>query len=129
MRTCVRMTAQGSPHSRYRRALATGNPTIATAAALELPRVMLEDALALVLLYHRARDKRFERAALRWHARLCAEIPTITLAAGAAALQALATLAGGDESRSVRILAEILDGLGAHQLVDVLDEQAAEAGG
>jgi hypothetical protein len=37
-----------------RRALATGNPLVATAAALELPRVRLEDALALVLLYQGA---------------------------------------------------------------------------
>jgi len=29
-----------------------------------LPRVLLEDALALVLLYQRAGDGRFERAAL-----------------------------------------------------------------
>jgi len=83
---------------------------VASAAALELPRVRLEDALALVLLYHRAGDRRFERAALRFHARLCAETPAITLAAGAAALQALAMLAHG-----------------AHQLVDALDEQPSQA--
>ena len=112
-----------------RRALATGSPTITTAAALELPRVLLEDALALVLLYHRAADKRFEPAALRWHARLCAEVSTVTLAAGAAALQALATLGRGEESDAIGILAEILDALGAHQLVDALEEQAPEAGG
>ena len=69
-------------------ALATGNPTIATAAALELPRMLLEDALALVLLYHRAGDRRFERAALRFHARLCAELPSVSLTGAAAALQA-----------------------------------------
>ena len=103
--------------------MATGNPTIATAAALELPRVLLEDALALVLLYHRAGDGRFERAALRWHARACAEIPAISLASAAAALQALATLSG-DRSHAIEILAEILDALGAHQLAEILDEQA-----
>jgi len=118
------MTAQGGPHARFKRALATGNPTIATAAALELPRVRLEDALALVLLYHRAGDGRFERAALRFHARLCAEIPTVTLAAAAAALGALATLGRGEESHGIEILAEILDALGAYPLVEVLDEQA-----
>ena len=35
---------------------------MATAAALELPPLRLGDALALVLLYHRAGDGRFERA-------------------------------------------------------------------
>ena len=117
------MTSQGGPHARFRRALASGNPLVATAAALELPRVRLEDALALVLLYHRAGDGRFERAALRWHARACVEIPAISLAAGAAALQALATLSG-DRSHGIEILADILDALGAHLLVEVLDEQA-----
>ena len=68
-----------------RRALASGNPLVATASALELPRVPLEDALALVLLYQRAGDGRFERAALRWHARACAEIPAISLASAALA--------------------------------------------
>lgn len=55
-----------------------GLSAIATAAALELPRVLLEDALALVLLYHRANDGRFERAALRWVGRL-SEIPAVDL--------------------------------------------------
>ncbi len=86
---------------------------------LELPRVRLEDALALVLLYQRAGDGRFERAALRWHARACVEIPAISLASAAAALQALATLSG-DRSHAI----EILDALGAYPLVEVLDEQA-----
>ncbi len=121
------MTSQGGPYVRFKRALASGCPLVATAAARELPRVRLEDALALVLLYHRAGDRRFERAALRFHARLCAETPAITLAAGAAALQALAMLARGDATRATAILAETLDAHGAHQLVDALDEQAAEA--
>jgi uncharacterized protein with PIN domain len=122
------MSSQGSPHTRFKRALATGDPTIATAAALELPRVLLEDALALVLLYHRAGDERFERAALRWHARLCAEVPAVSLACAAAALQALATLGRGEESRAMGILAEVLDALEAHQLAKPLEEQARRAG-
>jgi len=101
---------------------------VATAAALELPRVPLEDALALVLLYQRASDGRFERAALRRHARACVEIPAISLAAGAAALQALATLSG-DRNHAIEILAEILDALGAYPLVEVLDEQAPPGAG
>jgi hypothetical protein len=44
------VTSQGSPYARLRRALATGNPTIAWAAAAELPSVELADALALCLL-------------------------------------------------------------------------------
>ena len=44
MRTCVRMTSQGSPHARFRRALRTGNIHIVRAAALELPQIGLADA-------------------------------------------------------------------------------------
>jgi hypothetical protein len=62
-------------------------------------------------------------ARLRWHARACAEIPAISLASAAAALQALATLSG-DRGHGIGILAEILDAVGAYPLVEVLDEQA-----
>ena len=86
---------------------------MATAAALELPRVRLEDALALVLVYQHAGDQRFERAALRWHARACVEIPAISLASAAAALQALATLSG-DRGHGIGILAELLEAVGAY---------------
>ena len=60
------ITSQGHPYARFRRALATRNPTLATAAAQELEEVALDDALRLVLLYREARDWRFERAALRY---------------------------------------------------------------
>jgi len=39
-------------------------------AALELPYVNLADALAVCLLMRRQKDERFERAAVRWPARL-----------------------------------------------------------
>ncbi len=67
------MSAQGSAYARFRRALATGNPMIVTAAAKDLERLSLADALAvcLVLLPH---DRpRYERAAVRWQARYCIE--------------------------------------------------------
>ncbi len=59
-------TSQGHPYAGFQRAVATDDPVIATAAALELPRVGLADALRLVLVYHRVGDRRFERAAVRW---------------------------------------------------------------
>ena len=40
------MTSSGSPYSRFRRALATGNLAVVRAAAAELPAVDLADALA-----------------------------------------------------------------------------------
>ena len=49
---------------------------MALAAAADLDFVSLPDALELVLLL--ADDpKRLRRAALRWHARYCAEVPDV----------------------------------------------------
>ena len=64
----------------------------AEAAARELGRLGLGDALALVELYAAKRDIRFERAALRWHARLTQEVGRLTLEEAALALNALLTL-------------------------------------
>jgi hypothetical protein len=72
------VTAQGSAYGRLRRALDTGKPTIALAAAVELDYVSLPDALELVL---RLVDdpKKFRRAALRWHARYCGDLLDVGL--------------------------------------------------
>ena len=72
------MTSQGHPYARFRRALVTGNARIAEAAARDLEHVALADALTLCLLY-RDDPERYERAAARWIARLCAERPKIQL--------------------------------------------------
>ena len=48
MRTCVRVTSQGTPYGRFRRALDRWQPTAALSAAAELPQVALTDALELL---------------------------------------------------------------------------------
>jgi hypothetical protein len=97
------MSTKGSSYARFRRALDSGNLTAVRMAALELPYVNLADALAICLLMRRQRDVRFERAAVRWLARLSLERPEVTLIElrdAAAALtelpsdQARATLSG-----------------------------------
>ena len=45
------------------------------AAAAELQRVRLDDALEILILMARERDPRFDRAAARWVGRLLAENP------------------------------------------------------
>jgi hypothetical protein len=75
----VFVTSQGHPYARFRRALATGNLTIAVSAAHDLHAISLKDALELCLLY-RDDPERYERAAARWIARLIAERPAINLA-------------------------------------------------
>ena len=94
MGTCVRVTSQGSAYARLRRALDRGNAVVAWAAAGELERVPLADALALCLLLARSDRARYEKAALRWHARLCREIAGLSIDEAALSLCALRALPG-----------------------------------
>lgn len=52
---------------------ATGNLQLIRAAAAELPRVDLGDALSVCMAIRDAEPERFERAALRWLARYAVE--------------------------------------------------------
>jgi hypothetical protein len=91
--TYVRVTSQGSPYSRFQRALATGNVALVRAAAAELPRIGVAEAAAMLLVIEHAEPDRYERAARRWLAMLCEErqssVDLLGLAQAAAALDAL----------------------------------------
>ena len=63
----------GSAYHRFQRALGTGNLQLIRAAAADLPRVDLADALAVCMAIREAEPQRFERAALRWLARYAVE--------------------------------------------------------
>ena len=67
------MGEHGSPYTRFRRAVATRSPMLVTAAALELGRLSLADALAVCLVFCDHDAARFERAAVRWLGRFCCE--------------------------------------------------------
>jgi hypothetical protein len=114
------VTSQGGPHSRFRRALATGNATIATAAATELRRLGLADALALVLLYRDGDPRRFDRAAVRWHGRLCLEVRGFGAADAGLAFAALRALGAGEPRPAGKALAALLDAYGLAQEAGVL---------
>ena len=104
------MTSQGSPYSIFRRALLRGDLPAVRAAAAELPGVPLDDALEIVCLILAQQPGRFERAAIKWLARLLTERPVTELRdvervvtclaalpdrrRGRAALELLSTLAG-----------------------------------
>src|ERR1700739_4894661 len=92
MGTYVRMTREGNPYARFRRALQTGNPALVTAAPLELPRVALHDALQICLVLRGGDPERYERAAVRWLGRFALEGREVTindLRVAAGALDAL----------------------------------------
>jgi hypothetical protein len=73
------VTSDGSPYSRFRRALQTGNEALVTATALELPRVALDDALRICLVLRNGDPGRYERAAVRWLGRFALEAREATI--------------------------------------------------
>lgn len=75
------MTSEGSPYTRFRRALSTRNLILIRAAAAELPRVGLPDALEVCLVLRDHDPKRFEQAAVRWLGRFALEARGVTIAA------------------------------------------------
>src|SRR3954453_1601605 len=105
------MTSDGSPYARFRRALAQGRLPLVYAAAAELPRVDLDDALEVCVLMARGDPPAFERAAVRWVARLCLE-RRVGIHEARCALALFETLASDPEgaARSLRALAGLRPG-------------------
>lgn len=68
------MGDHGHAYPRFRRALLTKNLSFVDAAARELQRVDLADALRILVLMAEQRDSRFPRAAARWAARATSEL-------------------------------------------------------
>jgi hypothetical protein len=93
---------------RHPRALERRNLPSAWAAASELQVVSLADALALCLLVRDREPAMFTRVALRWHARFCAETPSIDLETGRLALDLLVGLGGSESVRVGRALRELV---------------------
>jgi hypothetical protein len=86
------VTSDGSPYSRFRRALETRNELLVIAAAKELPQVGLEDALRICLVLRDGHAERYERAAVRWLGRFALEARGVTIGALRAAADALDAL-------------------------------------
>jgi hypothetical protein len=63
----------------------------------------------VLLLVRENEPKRYDRAALRWHARYCQEVADVTLEEGQAVLALLAALKGQRASAAARALAELFD--------------------
>src|ERR687895_409193 len=95
MRTSVRMTSEGSALTRFRRALAAGDGPGAHAAATELQRVELADALALTLLLS-GDPELFDRASVRWVARFALEVRGVGLREAYLAQAALSAVRPGE---------------------------------
>jgi hypothetical protein len=67
------MTSQGSAHGRFSRAIQRRHVRAAEIAAKEMGQLSLIDALASVACYSRTGSPKFDKAAVRWLARLSEE--------------------------------------------------------
>jgi hypothetical protein len=103
------MTSQGGPHTRFKRALATGNLLLIRAAAAELPAPpTLPDALQICVLLKDGEPAAYDRAVVRWLGKFCLERPNVTLEQlldAAGAFSRLPTQPDG----SVRLLRKLVD--------------------
>jgi hypothetical protein len=114
------MTAQGSPLTRLRRALDGRNVILALATASEMPRVPLSEALGICLLLRDKEPTRYEKAALRWHARLCRE-GRLSFADAGIALAALTALGTTRREAGAHALLAILDAYGLEEACRTLE--------
>jgi hypothetical protein len=84
-------TSEGRPYSIFQRALKHGNLPTAEAAARELPRLNLTDALELTILIARRDPRRHPRVAARGLLRFLEEHPETTIDEAALAASSLDT--------------------------------------
>jgi hypothetical protein len=115
----VFVTSAGSALTRFRRALAVHNGPAAYAAATELQRVELADALALTLLLADQREL-FERLSVRWLGRFALEVRDVRQRHLHLLLAAFGTVRPGDPS-GAQALAALCSSLGRDDLTAVLD--------
>jgi hypothetical protein len=90
---------------RLRRALDRGNVTEAMSAAGDLQFVGLAEALELTLLLADREDEKYERAAMRWHARFVYETKNVDIRESVAVLALLTAIPANRLSASA--LAEL----------------------
>ena len=86
------VSSDGSPYSRFRRALETGNELLVISAARELPTIALRDALRVCLVLRNGDPARYERAAVRWLGRFALEARAVTIGDLRSAAEALDAL-------------------------------------
>ena len=119
------MSIKGSPHARFRRALETRNPTLVLAAASELARIDLPDALAICLVLLDGGSVRYDRAAVRWHGRFCLEAPGLALRDAALVLHALDALPGDSADAGAQALLSLFESRGRDDLAAVIARWSA----
>lgn len=97
---------------------------VAWAAAGELSHLSLADAIAVLLLQVDVERPRYERALVRWHARLCVETPRMTAREATLVLAALQALGGPGEAGAASALREICAARGLDRIAAVIESWA-----
>jgi hypothetical protein len=115
------VTSEGHPYVIFRRALDRRNAPAAWAAAAELSRISLEDALALCLITAERQPARFDRAASRWIARYLEEEPRVELEELRLTTELLVSLRGPHAGAAARALRELFAARGRADLIEALD--------
>src|SRR3954464_10505095 len=103
MGTCVRVSIKGHPYRWFAAALERRDLAGVKAAAAELERVNVTDALSIVVLMAERHDRALDRAAARWLARLVIEHRAIGLNELRHALTALELLARNADEAHARL--------------------------
>jgi hypothetical protein len=104
------LTAEPQPRTRFRKAIEGRWVFHAELAAREVGNLTLAEALELVALYAETEPAKFEKAALRWHARFVTEAKPSLLQAQIA-LAALSELRSGGEPAALALV-ELAERLG-----------------
>jgi hypothetical protein len=102
------LTSQGHLPSQYARACANGNYLIATGLAAQMKPLALSEALLLLPLIAENDPRKFEAAAVRWHARWQLEARDVDLASSGLALAALAALKGTRSKQALELLRNLV---------------------
>ncbi len=115
------VSIKGGSYANLQRAIATGNPLIVRAAAAELERIGLPDALSICLVFLGAEPDSYSRAATRWHARVVLEAGRLDLAGSQRLLTGLQGLRGSDARLAASDLADLADELELPEVAARLD--------
>ena len=120
------MSIKGGSYARFRRSLEVGTPLAIRAAAAELQRIELGDALRITLVLRVREPDSYPRAAARWLARLALEVPTVQLADLQLAASGLAALAANRIAPGAEALAALAQAHGLHEVERAVDELLAK---
>jgi hypothetical protein len=102
------VTSQGHLAAQYARACANGNYLVASGLAAQMKPLALGEALLLLPLIADNDPRRFDVAAVRWHARWQLERSSADLATSGLVLAALGALRGSRRQEALKLLSGLL---------------------